>query len=309
MFLTMFLLCVNYLSTAFQPFSCMCDSPYYVLPTKWATEKIPVPCGRCPPCKIRRVNSWVFRLSQEAKVSSSAHFVTLTYDTREVPISSNGFMTLSSSSFVDGKYKSSDYQLFMKRLRKLCPGFKLKYYAVGEYGETNMRPHYHAIIFNCPDSSFFNDAWGKGQIHVGTVTPDSCAYCMKYIDKAAVVPMHSRDDRVPEFPLMSKGLGDAYLTDDVIKYHRGDLSRLYVTREGGFRSALPRYYRQKIYSDNDLKSQVLLIQDAMSDLDAAARLEFDRLNYPSNYTFDDWKVSKAYGRYRKFYNNQISRNV
>lgn len=203
-----------------------------------------------------------------------------------------------------------DYQLFMKRLRKLCPGSTLRYYAVGEYGSTNNRPHYHAIIFNVPRETLFHDAWGLGQIHIGSVTPDSCAYTMKYIDKQSVTRLFgSRDDRVPEFPLMSKGLGDSYLTPDVIKYHQADISRLYLTKDGGYRVALPRYYRQRIFSDSDLKQQVFLIQDVMLEADAAARVEFTRLNYPSDYTYEDWKASKAYARYRTFYNNQLSRNV
>jgi len=108
----------------------MCDSPFFVLP-KAAVEKVPVPCGRCPPCKLRRVNGWVFRMLEEEKVSSSSHFVTLTYDTSTVPISDNGFMTL----------RKRDFQLFMKRLRKLCLDAKLKDYAVGEYGTNYKRPH------------------------------------------------------------------------------------------------------------------------------------------------------------------------
>lgn len=149
-----------------------CDSPYWVMP-KMGIEKVPVPCGRCPICKHRRVNTWVFRLSQELKRSVSGHFVTFTYDTRHVPISDNGFMTLRKKHFQD----------FMKRLRKLEPNH-LKYYAVGEYGTHNNRPHYHAIIFNVLDTGSYASAWEFGQIHIGHVSSDSIAYTMKYIDKS-----------------------------------------------------------------------------------------------------------------------------
>lgn len=281
-----------------------CDSPYWVLP-KAAFEKVPVPCGRCPPCKLRRVNSWVFRLMQEERVSLSSHFVTLTYDTRFVPISDNGFMTL----------KKSDFQLYMKRLRKLCPNSILKYYAVGEYGSQNSRPHYHAIIFNVPNVSFIADAWAVdgnsiGAVHVGKCTGDSVAYTMKYIDKPGRIPVHSRDDRIPEFPLMSKGLGASYLTDSVISYHQSDLARLFLTKPGGHKIALPRYYRERIYSPVDLKKQVVLIASSMEEQSISDRREYDLLYGDNpNYTFEDWVTSRRFGRYKNFYSSLKSRSL
>lgn len=276
----------------------ICDSPFYVLP-KAALEKVPVPCGRCPSCKLRRVNSWVFRLLQQEKVSDTALFVTLTYDTRFVPITSNGFMTL----------KKKDYQDFMKRLRKLTSA-TLKYYAVGEYGTNNNRPHYHAILFNCPDPELINQAWGLGSVHCGKVTSDSIAYTMKYIDKQKGKRLHARDDREPEFPLMSKGLGKNYLSDDVVGYHRADLTRLYVTKEGGHRIALPRYYREKIYSDDDKRKQTRIIQDRVEIEEQNSIREFEQL-YPagSGYTYEQYKSSARYGRYRRFYSNQKNRDI
>lgn len=273
----------------------ICDTPFFVLP-KAGTEKVPVPCGRCPNCKLRRVNGWVFRLLQEERISSSAHFVTFTYDTRTVPISQNGFMTL----------KKEDFQLYMKRLRKLTSQ-PLKYYAVGEYGTNNKRPHYHAIIFNVPDPEMFSTAWQLGSVHVGKVTGDSIAYTMKYIDKPRATK-HARDDRDLEFPLMSKGLGKNYLSDAIINYHQADLSRLYVTKEGGHRIALPRYYRNKIFSGDQQKEQVKIIQ-----LSAEQQLEQDRENFRQigyeNQSFEEYQTMLKHGRYKKFYSHQKNRDI
>lgn len=281
-----------------------CDTPYYVTP-KMGTQAVPVPCGRCPPCKLRRVNSWVFRLLQEEKVSTSSHFITLTYDTKHVPISENGFMTLSKR----------DFQLFMKRLRKICPN-TIKYYAVGEYGTNNKRPHYHAIVFNVPDPQMYFDAWtvdgdNIGIVDVGNVSTNSIAYTMKYIDKANFKRQHGRDDREPEFPLMSKGLGASYLSEDVINYHKDDITRLYATKEGGYRVALPRYYRQKIYSESDLKAQVEIIQKVVEINEAKDKKEYNQLyrDHPAPITYEAWKENKKYGRYNNFYSQQKDRDV
>lgn len=282
-----------------------CDSPFWVLP-KAALEKVPVPCGRCPPCKLRRINGWVFRLQQEEKRSTSAHFVTLTYNTDSVPISENGFMTL----------RKKDFQDFMKRLRKLCPTSTLKYFACGEYGSTNSRPHYHAIIFNVPDVSIYADAWSLagrplGAVHTGFVSSDSIAYTLKYLDKAHGKKLHARDDRAAEFPLMSKSLGANYLTPATVRYHQQDISRLFVSREKGHRVAMPRYYRGKIYSDDDQRRQNRLIQSIADQDLQLEKLEYQRTYGSDNgqFTFEDWTESKRHGRYYNFYHNQKNRDI
>jgi len=249
-----------------------CISPYYAyVSDRW----IPTPCGRCPPCKKRRVDSWVFRLLQEDKVSWSAHFVTLTYDPDHVPISPNGFMTLTKGKHKEGKRWIDDccFTKYMKRLRKLvkseCPGEyrPIKYYACGEYGSQNKRPHWHAIIFNVPDEDMFFRAWSHkgvnfGDVHVGDVSGDSVAYCMKYIDKRSD-PFHARDDRVREFSLMSKSLGASYLTSDVLSYHKSDISRLFITLPGGFRIAMPRYYKDRIFDADERAAQGSIVDLAV----------------------------------------------
>lgn len=284
-----------------------CDTPFLVM-DKDGFRKIPVPCGRCPSCKKRRVDAWVFRLMQEDKVSASAHFVTLTYDVEHVPISGNGFMTLDRSEF----------PRYMKRLRKLCCDVKLKYYACGEYGSKNLRPHYHAIIFNVPDDELFFKAWSLdgvpfGSVHVGMVSGDSVAYTMKYIDKTSSLgkfSKHSRDDRVPEFALMSKGLGSSYITESIKLYHKADLSRNYLVKDGGFKIALPRYYRDRIFNEEDIAEQSVLINESVSKKDSSMFREFQRLyGHRSDYSYADYVTASRKARDISFYKNQKLRDV
>ena len=70
-------------------------------------EVMHLPCGRCYPCTMRRVSGWSFRLVQEDKRAYSSSFLTLTYNTKHVPLSKKGFMTL----------RKTDLQSFFKRLR------------------------------------------------------------------------------------------------------------------------------------------------------------------------------------------------
>ncbi|QXP08476.1 MAG: replication initiator protein [Arizlama microvirus] len=279
-----------------------CDSPFWVLP-KGATQSVPVPCGRCPPCKKRRVDGWVFRLQQEEKRSSTARFITLTYGPHSLPISPNGWMTLDKS----------DLQKYFKRLRKLCPSVNVRYYACGEYGSKSKRPHYHAIVFNVPDDNMFYSAWSLdgvpiGAVHVGQVSNNSIAYTMKYIDKSNFFAFHDKDDRVPEFPLMSKGLGSNYVTPQIVDYHHDDYSRLYLTTDGGHKIAMPRYYKGRIYNADDGGHQFRLIQVAMADKESANLAKYLSLygNNP-NYTYPQFCEAQRLGRYRSFYARQKSR--
>lgn len=209
------------------------------------TFSIQYPCGRCPNCLKRRISGWSFRLMQEYKRCSSAHFVTLTYDNKHVPLSKNRFMTV----------KKKDLQDFMKRLRKAHEPTDqtIKYYTAAEYGGETHRPHYHSIMFNV-QAELIEDAWSNGSIHIGDVTSASVGYTLKYISKPSFRRWHANDDRLPEFSLMSKRLGDNYLTPQMIQWHKNDLdNRMFCVIADGKKISMPRYYKDRIYNDIERK--------------------------------------------------------
>lgn len=184
-------------------------------------------------------------MQQEEKVSSSAHFLTLTYDTKYVPINTeSGYMSLDKK----------DIQLFFKRLRKSQSGNSrsfIKYYAVGEYGGTTARPHYHAILFNAK-LELINDAWNMGHIYYGKVEPASIGYCLKYMMKHKKREWWNTGCVQPEFAVMSKGLGISYLDETMCNWHITDMvNRLYCGLKDGKKIAMPRYYKEKLYYENE----------------------------------------------------------
>jgi len=222
-------------------------------------EQIPFPCGKCPECLKRRASGWSFRLIKEELRSTSALFVTLTYspdyvlrfikDETYTIMSKNHFLTLNKKHV----------QLFFKRLRKLQKD-RIKYYAVGEYGSDNSRPHYHLILFNSTMDNVLK-AWALddpitrepvpfGSVYFGDVRGASVGYVLKYMTKLNKIPEHKNDDRQKEFSLMSKGLGSNYLTEKMVKWHHDDLTnRSYVTTDDNKKISMPRYYKNKIYDE------------------------------------------------------------
>lgn len=219
------------------------------------------PCGTCPACRSRRASAWSFRLMQEEKHAYSAYFITLTYAETNVPRTRNGYLEI----------RRRDLQLFFKRLRKMQTSKRyckkagvpyieqpLKYYAVGEYGGRFKRPHYHAIMFNA-SAELIERAWTAGHVHYGDVSGPSVGYTMKYITKPTKIPVHINDDRTPEFSLMSKGLGECYLSANMIYYHKRlnanaiVSDRCKVMTQDGIIIAMPRYYRDRLYSKDERK--------------------------------------------------------
>lgn len=262
----------------------MCFFPYILKDTG-----TPVPCGKCPACLSRRASGWSFRLRQQEKVSTSAQFLTLTYNTAYVPITDNGYMTL------DKKH----VQLYMKRLRKVNKE-KLKYYTCGEYGGRTMRPHYHQILFNA-DVKTIQDAWQYGSVYYGTVTGASIGYCLKYMCKSSRVPLHRNDDRLPEFSLMSKGLGVNYLSPAMVNWHRADINnRTYIKIEDGKRISIPRYYRNKIYSAEEQEYLAYVNKERMVDKVLEEYEEFAKQF--SEDVPEKWQQAK-FDRFQQFFLN------
>ena len=192
-----------------------------------------VPCGKCAECLKRRVQGWTFRLEKEAELHSSAFFVTLTY--ANPPLTMNGLETINKR----------DLQLFFKKLRKAKQ--KIKYYACGEYGGHTTRPHYHLIIFGTT-AEMIMEKWEHGHVHFGHAETASITYTLKYMCKPKTIPEHEEDDRQQEFALMSKKMGINYLTVQMLDWHHADLQNRCYINSYQHKIAMPRYYKDKIYS-------------------------------------------------------------
>lgn len=231
-------------------------------------NRITIPCGKCMACLSRKRNAWAFRLQNEAKDADTSVFITMTYDVENVPLSDKLVPTLCKR----------DIQLFMKRLRKMFPDCNLRYYIIGEYGPNTCRPHYHGLIFNLPFENKEQEVklknqlytcWKKGFVMLGTVTEASIQYCTKYM-------ITTNDDKKQygyynlehPFALMSRrpGLGISYLSSEMIEYHNNSkIRRFYSVLKGGNKTALPRYYSDKIFNPEQKKRHLEEVQNEIDE--------------------------------------------
>lgn len=200
------------------------------------------PCGQCRNCRINRKRDWQARLLLEAATSRFSMFITLTLEVKS-----------------DGPYltfvQKRDVQLFLKRLRKACGEIRVRYLAVGEYGERAGRAHYHALMFfSAPvDESVVSEAWGLGHVDFGEVQPESIDYVLAYVLKGRGEPDRLgveellRRSRHPEFRLYSQGLGRAALLELCVA--DPDTGELVLNREFrvlGRTWPVGKYFRQKM---------------------------------------------------------------
>ena len=174
--------------------------------------------------------------------------MTYTYDNANLKWTKNGHMTL---------YKKH-HQLFMKRLRKYLKkeGYdvQLKYFMCGEYGGQTQRPHYHAVLFDLPEKFEVNEhlieeIWSHGHVQIDLVSTASIAYVCGYVNKQTYWNnLGDDDDRQREYRNMSQRLGANYLTDAKVKSMR-EKKNPFLTLSDGQKMSVPRYYKDKVYSD------------------------------------------------------------
>lgn len=122
-------------------------------------------------------------MMNEAQLHEENTFITLTYNEENLP--------------TDQGLDVRHWQLFMKRLRKKYAPKKIRFYHCGEYGDTDDRPHYHAILFghtfrdqvpipgkeNTYYSQELETLWGKGFTTTGNVVFETAAYIARYCMK------------------------------------------------------------------------------------------------------------------------------
>lgn len=245
-----------------------------------------LPCGQCIGCRLRRAQDWASRVMHEASLFQRNCFVTLTYDDEHLPPL--------------GHLRYRDFQLFMKRLRKVA-GSNVRFFMCGEYGPLNLRPHYHACLFNVdfPDQKlagksgsgqpFYSSEtlaklWGLGRVSVQPLTTSTAAYTARYVvDKvngpAAELHYAQVDEdgvlhsRPPEFSRCSlrPGIGARWFE----RHGRGVYARDSVVIDGQEQSP-PKYYDKLLRRSTRTVDGDHVVARHQPAIDRLERVEFSR---------------------------------
>lgn len=224
-----------------------------------------VPCGKCIGCRINRSKSWAVRCMHEAQLHKENCFVTLTFNNQNLP--------------EDYSVHVEDVQKFVKRLRFKYRTKKIRTFAAGEYGDKDLRPHYHLLIFNWspPDLKLFSTKnnqklytsqilqtlWPYGFSTVGSLTYQTAAYTARYVMKKVggnmaaehylrIHPLTGKLNQVqPEFATQSNkpGIGAGWYDKFKTDIYPSD----FVIVDGK-KHPVPKYYINKLSEEEKKKN-------------------------------------------------------
>lgn len=253
-----------------------------------------IPCGQCIGCRLEKSRRWAVRIMHETELHEKNCFLTLTYSDDKLPS--------------DGSLHVEDFQLFMKRLRKRSTS-PLRFFHCGEYGEENLRPHYHVCLFgdDFSDDRIFNkttkqgdtlytsprlsEVWDLGHSWIGDLTFESAAYVARYCLKKQTGSDDYRKSknlltleehyygRKPEYVTMSRrpGIGSDWLNSgrNLFETYRDDS----VVMRG--KEMMPPPYYDKLLEKVDpvlfkkVKKERVLAQD-LNSFETTSRRLLDR---------------------------------
>lgn len=229
---------------------------------------VPIGCGRCKQCRDQRARQWQVRLLEDIKDNTNGIFVTLTFNTESLIkltwdvrnyIMVDGrrirFKRQLEGYTLDNEICKRAVHLFNGRWRRKYKK-AIRHWLVTELGggETE-HVHIHGIIYtkelieNIQERWEYGFMWPKKNIdgeNINYVSERTVNYITKYINKI--------DFEHPEYYpkiLCSPGIGRGYIKrSEYNNFKYEDTIEGYKTRTGHM-IALPAYYRNKIYTEDE----------------------------------------------------------
>lgn len=247
------------------------------------------------PCRVNRKRIWTHRLILEASCHGDNTFVTLTYSDENLPVE-KGMATL----------KPKHLQDFLKRLRAEIAPIKIRFYAVGEYGDNTWRPHYHLALFGfppctigrtrragtrsdwskcCAQCRLVGSKWGLGDVDLGEINQESAGYLAGYVTKK----MTAKDDprltgRHPEFSRQSNrgGIGKGAMYEVASTFLEFNLEDTQADvpsalRHGSRLLPLGRYLKKEFRKmvGRDEKTPQIILDETQKELQNLRQYAFD----------------------------------
>ena len=185
---------------------------------------------------------------------------------------------------------------------------RIKYFACGEYGELEQRPHYHAIVFglkpcescwSCrekligriPDNPtgdclLIRENWKMGNVHIGNVEAASCFYVAGYMKKQQWIGKEAKKKyetthREPPFNTQSIGLGEQYCLT-----HREYFEEKLGCTVNGVEVGLPKYYRSVLskteFTEKEQKEKLKQLNERSAKQSRERERELDALIRSNN---------------------------
>lgn len=212
-------------------------------------EYIAVGCGECIECRKQKAREWQVRLSEELSQWKYKYFITLTF-------SAESLEALCKEE--EQRYNNVNavaqiaVRRFLERWRKKYKK-SVKHWLITELGHQGTeRIHLHGILFT--DFQITNELlqsiWQYGITYTGDYCNErTINYIVKYVTKI------DTDHKTYKADIFcSAGLGRCYIDKANSKLHhafKGKETIQYYTLKNGTRVALPKYYRNLLFTQEE----------------------------------------------------------
>ena len=221
---------------------------------------VPAGCGKCMECKKQKSREWQVRLHEEIRHTKNGKFVTLTFSNESIRDLAKEIQL--SGYNLDNEIATLAVRRFLERWRKKYKK-SVKHWLVTELGGNGTENiHLHGIIWTDENAETINKIWKYGFTWIGDknnggyVNEKTINYIVKYVNKT--------DQKHKEYNskiLTSAGIGKNYINRkdaENNKYNNENTKETYTTKNGA-NIALPIYYRNKLYTEEE-KEKLWLIK-------------------------------------------------
>lgn len=240
------------------------------------TLYVPVACGQCIECKRAKARDWRVRLLEDIKTHKNGHMITLTFSNDSIRELTDEIQLkiLDKTLELSRKSKNKTRDKEIQKLRDKISGYKLdneiatlavrrfterwrkqykktiRHWLVTELGhEGTENIHMHGIVWTDEPLSQVEKHWKYGWMWKGQwVNEATVNYSVKYIHKQDLDHMYYNP-----IVLTSNGIGHAYTIKGDYKRNQfnGEETRETYKTRSGHEMALPIYWRNKIYTEEE----------------------------------------------------------
>ena len=221
---------------------------------------VPIGCGRCMECMKKKKRDWQIRLLEDIKTNKNGIFVTLTFSNESIVKLKRKVQKKHGKGLeayeLDNQIATLAARLFNERWRKTNKK-AIRHWLVTELGHNGTENiHMHGIVWTNKPIQEIKEKWSYGYVYPNStyevqenfVNEKTVNYITKYISKQDL-----KHKEYKPIVLTSSGIGKNYtnrLDAQKNKYKPLETNATYKTNTG-HKMALPIYYRNKIYTDEE----------------------------------------------------------
>lgn len=233
---------------------------------------VPIGCGNCIECRKQKASNWRTRLQEDIRHNINGKFITLTFSNESIKMLEQRINKDKPTEqrlrgyTLDNAIAILSVKLFRERWRKEY-GKSIRHWLVTELGHNGTENiHMHGLIWTNEPIEKVIKHWQYGYVwprnsQVKTyVNSKTINYIVKYVSK-----IDTQHKYYKSIVLTSAGIGKGYMDRIDCKrnvFNHDKTIETYTDRSGA-KLTLPKYYRNKIYTDEEREALWLYKLDKM----------------------------------------------